>query len=817
MAKDEQRVSVQGRSLKVSSLDKVMYPSTGTTKGEVLDYYARVAASLIPHALWRPVTRKRWVHGVGTEVDPGSVFFRKDLEDTAPSWIPRANIAHKSGTNSYPLANEPAVLAWFGQVAALELHVPQWSFDSSLQPQNPDRLVLDLDPGPGAGLVHCAQVALLCREILHGMGMECYPVTSGSKGIHLYAGLDRSHTSEQICAVAKELALYLQREHPNLVVASMKRSLRENKVLVDWSQNNWAKTTVCPYSLRGRIQPMVAAPRTWDEIEDPQLAQLDFREVLERVEGGLEPLAPLGVAAPATDRLEIYRSKRDAQLTPEPVSEFKDQQLKTNEPGEPSFVIQEHHASRLHWDFRLEHEGVLVSWAVPKGPPLKEGIQRLAVMTEDHPLAYGSFEGSIPRGQYGAGQVSIWDSGTCVIEKWREDQEVIAVLRGREGGGLGGVPRRFVLVHAHGLGEKKNWLLQLMRDQPEPGSQSSIVSPPRSRAEATPKPKELSNDFVASPMLASNGDLTELKEAKGWSYEMKWDGYRALATVTQDGVRLSSRNGKDLTSHFPELAQLARLAPDGSILDGEIVAINAAGRPDFSLLQQRLSYTRKQLGAAKKLPVVQLLIFDALALPEPTTEQLQDLTTLPYSERRGRLEEQVAESEHVKIPQAHTGTLDAALETSRELELEGVMAKETVSRYDMGRRSRSWLKLKHERHQEVIVVGWREGEGSRSASFASLLLAVPEDGQLRYAGRVGTGFSDQQLLAARTRLDAVERKTPAVEQIPADHRRDAHWVTPKFVAEVRYSELTRQGRLRHPVWRGWRTDKSPENVVWEHN
>ncbi|GGJ61391.1 ATP-dependent DNA ligase [Glutamicibacter ardleyensis] len=816
MGKNGQTVSVQGRALKVSSLDKVMYPSTGTTKGEVLDYYARVASSLIPHAMWRPATRKRWVDGVGTEAAPGAVFFRKDLEDSAPSWIPTASITHRSGVSVYPLVNEPAVLAWLGQVAALEVHVPQWKFDSSLQPQNPDRLVLDLDPGPGAGLAQCAQVALLCREILEGMDMECYPVTSGSKGIHLYAALDGTHTSEQISAVAKELALSLQRDLPDLVVSSVKRSLRENKVLVDWSQNNAAKTTICPYSLRGRLHPTVAAPRTWEEIADPKLAQLDFRQVLERMDSGLEPLAPLGALAPrTTDRLETYRSKRDAQLTPEPVPEFED---RLADPGDAAkaFVIQEHHARRLHWDFRLEHDGVLVSWAVPKGPPLAEGIRRLAVMTEDHPLSYGSFEGSIPKGEYGAGEVSIWDAGSCVIEKWCEDKEVIAVLHGREDGGLVGVPRRFALVRAQGMGEKKNWLLQLMREQPEPGTR---VAPPRSvRAEETArrKPADLGKDFSPAPMLASIGEPNELGAATGWSFEMKWDGYRALATVGEDSVFLSSRNGKDLSAHFPELAQLARLAPAGSILDGEIVALNSAGRPDFSLLQQRLSASRKSLRASKELPAVQLLLFDAIALPDPGSGRMQDLTGLPYHERRQRLQAQVSVDNHVKIPQAHPGSLDAALETSRELGLEGVMAKETKSRYEMGKRSRSWLKLKHELHQEVVVIGWREGNGSRSGSLGSLLLAVPENGQLRYVGRVGTGFSDKQLSTARHRLDTVIRKTPAVQQIPADHRRDAHWVTPKFVAEVRYSELTREGRLRHPVWRGWRAEKSPDEVTWEH-
>ena len=223
MTRREQTVTVDGRTLKVSNLDKVLYPETGTTKGEVIDYLQHVAPAMLPHAAWRPATRKRWVDGVGTPADPGTVFFRKDLEDSAPSWIPRAQLKHKTHSNTYPLANEAAVLAWFGQVAALEVHVPQWRFDASLEQQNPDRLVLDLDPGPGAGLAECAEVALLCRDILDGMDLKAYPVTSGSKGIHLYAGLDGSATSDQVNEVAKELAASLERTHPWLVVANMKK------------------------------------------------------------------------------------------------------------------------------------------------------------------------------------------------------------------------------------------------------------------------------------------------------------------------------------------------------------------------------------------------------------------------------------------------------------------------------------------------------------------------------------------------------------------------------------------------------------------
>ena len=230
------KFQVGERTLAVSNLDKVLYPATddapAVTKADVMHYYLTVADALIPQIARRPVTRKRFPDGVG-----GEAFFRKDLEDSAPEWIPFGIIAHKTSTNRYPLADEPAVLAWFAQVAALELHTPQWRFDDTGYPANPDRMVLDLDPGPGVGLAECAEVARWCKEILDGMGMESVPVTSGSKGIHIYAALDGTSTADRVSAVAKELARALAADNPDEVTHVMKKDQRAGKVFIDWSQN----------------------------------------------------------------------------------------------------------------------------------------------------------------------------------------------------------------------------------------------------------------------------------------------------------------------------------------------------------------------------------------------------------------------------------------------------------------------------------------------------------------------------------------------------------------------------------------------------
>lgn len=294
MANQRTAVEVDGYRVEVTNLDKVMYPATGLTKGEVIAYYQAVAPVLIPHARNRPVTRKRWVHGVGTPDKPGQVFFHKNVEAKhAPEFAELRALVHKDGTNLYPLVNNTATLVWLAQLAALELHTPQWRFDDDPEdrPHQPDRLVLDLDPGEGAGLAECVRVALLIKEILDGMGLVSVPVTSGSKGLHLYAavsGLSSEATSE----IAKQLAQLLEQQHPDLVVSAMRRDLRGGKVFIDWSQNNFNKTTVAPYSLRGRQHPTVAAPRAWDEI-DSDLRQLEFDEVLERLASEGDLLAPL--------------------------------------------------------------------------------------------------------------------------------------------------------------------------------------------------------------------------------------------------------------------------------------------------------------------------------------------------------------------------------------------------------------------------------------------------------------------------------------------------------------------------------------------
>ncbi len=873
----EQLVRIGGRRLRITNLDKVLYPETGTTKGEVIEYYTRVAEVMIPHVIGRPVTRKRWPDGVGTEDEPGMVFFAKDLERGAPSWVRRMPIPHSSGPKDYPLVGDVPTLVYLAQVASLELHVPQWRFAPDGSRGYADRLVLDLDPGPGVGLPECAIVAGWARTILVGMGLDPYPVTSGSKGIHLYTALPPGQSTEQASALANELARAIEADHPDLVVSSMKKSQRHGKVLIDWSQNNGSKTTIAPYSLRGRSHPTVAAPRTWDEIAEPDLRHLQFTEVLERVQAIGDPMAPLGFHAGGREAengpLSAYIAKRSADRTPEPVP--ANPLGATPHDEKPRFVIQEHHATRLHWDFRLEHDGVLVSWAVPRGVPHSYKRNNLAVQTEDHPMEYATFEGTIPAGEYGGGTVTIWDDGRYELEKWRDD-EIIATLEGRPGGPLGRV--RLALIRTEGEGEKSSWLLHRMKtdaegrlqpdgipvepspqaDEPRPaakarraraepetasaappaGSNGPASEPGRRTRERRAAGTDASGEATATtaraareadaapaavaaspamddlrPMLATSSTPPLARQAaRRWGdpawVEAKWDGIRAIGVWNGERLRLFARSGNDITHRYPELTAVdAGFGHEPAVVDGELVALEPSGRPSFPLLQTRMNLERAgDIAREARRTPVHYYLFDVLSRGE------RDLTGDSLRERRPELEEVAASAvDAITVPPVFDD-VDAALEASTQLRLEGIVVKNPGSRYRRGQRSDDWLKVKITSTQEVVIAGIRPGKGGRSTTFGSLLLGIPGEDGLRYAGRVGTGFSDSALAALLKKLDPLRTEQSPLVGVPPLDARDALWVKPELVGEVEYGEFTPGGILRHPRWRGLRPDKRPEEV-----
>jgi bifunctional non-homologous end joining protein LigD len=606
--------------------------------------------------------------------------------------------------------------------------------------------------------VQLAKVARAVRDLIADIGLTTYPLTSGSKGMHLYSPLDKPVSSRGAVVLAKRVAQQLETSMPKLVTSTMTKSLRAGKVFVDWSQNSGSKTTIAPYSLRGREYPTVAAPRTWDELDDNKLRQLRYDEVLERVERDGDLLAALDADVGTPDRLTKYRSMRDAAKTPEPVPESKPVLGQGN-----TFVIQEHHARRLHYDFRLERDGVLVSWAVPKNLPETTAVNHLAVQTEDHPLEYGGFEGTIPKGEYGAGKVVVWDSGTYDTEKFHAD-EVIVTLHGRR------IRGRYALIQTDG----NQWLAHRMKDQ------------------------HVFDFDELAPMLATHGSVAKLT-ASQWAFEAKWDGYRLLVDADHGEVRLRSRSGRDLTEEFPQLHSLAAdLGDHHAVLDGEVVALDASGVPRFSDMQNRARATRIEFRA-----------FDLLYLDG------RSLLRVKYRDRR-KLLETLAFAGGLNVPDLLSGDGAEALEYSRKHQWEGVIAKKRDSAYQPGRRSASWVKDKYWKTQEVVIGGWRAGAGGRTSGIGSLLMGIPSAEGLHFAGRVGTGFTERDLARLKKTLEPLHTdESPFNARLSSQDAKGVTFVKPTLVGEVRYSEWTSDDRLRQPSWRGLRPDKEPGQVIRE--
>jgi len=361
--------------------DKVLYPATGTTKQEVFDYYSHIAPYLLPHLKDRPITRRVWPNGVEQPM-----FYAKDTRKGTPDWITRVPIQHQNSVKDYPLINSKAALEWDAQTAGLEIHVPQWRIDNHGQPLPPDRMVFDLDPGEKVGLKKCAQVALMIKDIVHGMGLELYPCTSGSKGIHLYAPLNRDHgqkplTSDQVSALAKELAQHLEADHPDLVVSTLSKAKRVGKVMVDWSQNNGKKTTITPYSLRGTKEPFAVAPRTWKEIAAPNLKQLTFTEVLKRARKDgdlLKGLLGEATELPKSPRRKVTAASTDTTHTRQVAAT----EIKIPDPmlavmasqGELAMLEKDGNSADPKWRYEMKWDGYRVIAIINEsnnGPTLK--------------------------------------------------------------------------------------------------------------------------------------------------------------------------------------------------------------------------------------------------------------------------------------------------------------------------------------------------------------------------------------------------------------------------------------------------------------
>jgi bifunctional non-homologous end joining protein LigD len=469
------------------------------------------------------------------------------------------------------------------------------------------------------------------------------------------------------------------------------------------------------------------------------------------------------------EKLAEYERKRRFDVTPEPPPEVR--------PGNDElFVIQKHDATRLHYDLRLEHDGVLASWAVPRGLPTNADDKRLAVHTEDHPIEYGGFEGWIPEGQYGAGEVRIFDRGRYEALEWKDDKVTFRLEGQRHRG------------EYHLVKTSTDWLVFL--------SKRSVDEQP----ELPP---------MYTPMLAEGGHRPF--DDDGWRFEPKLDGIRTLAYVATDATRLVSRTGRDQTAIYPELDNLARFVNAlHAVIDGEVVAADERGRPSFERLQQRmnLSSPKDIEKARRKLPVV-LFAFDLLWLDG------RDLSREPLEARRRLLEDIVTMTGPMALTFIVDGEGTSFFESAKQLGFEGIVAKRLGSPYVPGRRTKDWRKIKATNQQDCLILGWTPGTGSRGATFGALLLGAYHDGELVWIGQVGTGFTDGFLRDLMKRLSELEQPDPPVADPELAAVKGARWVRPELVCEVEYLEMTRVGKLRAPSFKGLRPDKAPADCVLE--
>jgi bifunctional non-homologous end joining protein LigD len=818
---------IDGREIRLSNLDKVFWPDEGYTKGDLLAYYLNVAELILPHLRDRPLTLKRMPDGLA-----GGFFYEKNAPPSTPEWIGRCPVPSedaKGGLIDYLMVDSVASMLFVVNLGAIEFH-PLHSRCGTVE--QPDYLFFDLDPFPPITFDDVLAVAMHVKVALDALGLVGYPKTSGATGVQIYVPIEPGYGYDQIRELVGRIGRMINKADPDRTTMLWEVKKRSGKVFIDHNMNRLGANIAAVYSMRPEPVATVSTPITWEEVERGVTPQ-DFTietvwERFTRVGDLFEPVRtqPQDVA-PAfealglpTDREFAAPPKRasrratssgngSAKRTPatrparertseEVIAASKDPNLaeylrkrtfgpegtpepppsRPKRPKGNSFVIQKHRATRLHYDLRLERHGAMPSWAVPKGLPIQRNDRRLAVHTEDHPIEYASFAGTIPEGHYGAGEVRVFDNGTYDLVEW-DDKKVSFVLHGR----------RYPGLEYHLVKTRTDWLVFLASHQEAP-----LIAPP--------------STYV--PMLAEGGG--KAFDGKDWWFEPKLDGIRTLATMTTGETRLQTRNGRDVTDAYPELHMIHELVNQvNAVIDGEIVAFDGEGRPSFETLQQRMNLkNEREIKRMSKVIPVTLVAFDLLWLDG------QELTGLSLEERRELLEGVVERDERLEVVTHVEGEGKAFVEAARKLRLEGVVAKKKGSKYEPGRRTPNWKKIKLTNTQDCVILGWTKGEGSRNQTFGALLVGAIVDGETKWIGQVGTGFTQKMQDVVLEQLQPLVRKTPAIDDKELRAVKGATYVEPKLVCEVEYLEITKStNKMRAPSFKGLRPDKGPDETVLE--
>ncbi len=770
MAKKSQWTQVGKRKLEVSNLDKILFPEDQVSKAEIIQYYLKIAPTLLTHIKGRALTLIRFPDGIH-----GESFYQKNRPEWAPDWLEFVKLGSEE-KKDYIIATEPASLVWLANLASLELHQLH-----SRKPHfdKPDYMVFDLDPPEGYNFGHIVEIAFELREYLENFGYNVFVKTTGGKGVHVCVPIEPKWDFSTVFETAQTIAKPFVEERPKNLTLHIKKEARKGRVLVDIYRIRQGQSIVSPYSLRGRIGAPVSMPLSWDDLAATKSPlEYNIRTALEKVveEGdaweGIDAFAvelhtqrktkapkklPANKKHKTPEQLEVYEKKRDFQKTREPLA-------KILEGGGTNFVVHRHHATNLHYDLRLEQDGVLKSWAVPRGLPPLPGVKRLAVQTEDHPMEYLTFDGKIPKGQYGGGDMWIYALGKYQITKDKKDGFYFR-LSSKE---VNGEYRIYKI-------KQKEWLLERV-DTPQVDYLHDLIE----------------------PMLSDSASKTPTGD--DYIYEVKWDGIRAMISLEDGQLRIRSRNQNDITKQFPELLipEKAFRANCG-LFDAEIVCLDKAGKPEFKKVINRLMTSGEgNIEKASKSNPAYCYIFDCLYLDG------RALINEPLLRRKEWLKDAIKRDTPYRTSEfVEDG--ESLFEAAREHNLEGIMAKDKFSRYQPGKRSDAWLKVKVRNTRECVIIGYNQGKGNRASAFGGLHIAEIENDKLVYRGKVGSGFNDASLKEVFGQIKKLkETKKPITNKVLDE--KVSKWVEPKLWAEVTFASFTPDKIFREPVFVRMRPD-----------
>jgi len=785
-----QIAQVGKRKIELSNLTKVLFPDDHIVKAQLIEYYLKIAPTILVHLKGRPLSLVRYPDGIG-----GESFFQKNRPDWAPEWIQHVTLGEEK--KDYVIATEEASLVWLANLACIELHQMH-----SRAPHfdKPDYIVYDFDPPENFKFPDVAGLALEFKEHLESFGYHPFVKTTGRKGLHVLAPIEPKWEFHKIFEAAKAVAQPFVDSHASVLTLQIRKEHRKGKVLLDVYRNRQSQTIVASYSVRGLPGAPVSTPLHWEELESIESPKaFDLHSVPRRVMQNGDPWEAIAAYAapihtekkepkrPLTPSLSpvggegARRAREGARTfkTPEQLESYSRKRSfdKTAEPPPPplspsdevrgtgsAFVVHRHHASRLHYDLRLEQNGVLKSWAVPKGLPPRPGIMRLAVNVEDHPLEYVHFEGAIPKGEYGGGMMWKFAQGRYEITKQKKDGFYFR-LQSRE------LNAEYRTHHTR----ENQWLLERV-DNPQTDWLRDPIEPMLARAADKPPDSE---DYV---------------------YEVKWDGIRAMISLDEGQIKIRGRNGLDVTEQFPEL-----LIPEqafratSALFDGEIVCLEADGKPNFRNVIQRMQQkTEGGIERARAKHAAVCYVFDCLYLDG------RPIVNEPLTRRREWLQDAIKKGSAYRASEVvEEGA--AFFQAVKEMGLEGIMAKQRNSPYLPGKRSDSWLKIKTRQTLECVIIGYTKGKGDREASFGALHLAEANGDELKYLGKVGTGFDNDSFKAVAAELQKVKTIKRPIKEKPPDDARSV-WIEPKLMCEVQFASLTTEGLLREAVFVRLRPD-----------